>query len=274
MNGSSPRISVLMPAYNSEKYIASSIESILNQSFGLFELLIADDCSTDDTWQIIQEYAKKDKRIKPIRNESNLYIARNRNKLLDMARAKYIAWQDADDIALVQRLEKQYNFLEKNYHVGIIGGYLEIFDDKRVRGIRKYSADDRMLRKKIFRYSPVAQPAAMIRRKCFDELGNYDPKYPPAEDIDMSFRIGTKYLFANLEEVILKYRQSETSSTFKKLNKIEFDTIEIRKKYYNSPFYKVTLADIIYNIVEFMLIFVLPPKARIRIFSMLRDTKV
>src|ERR1035437_799289 len=191
INKQKPAISVLMPAYNAEKYIGEAIESILNQTFKDFELIIVNDASTDSTLSIIQKFAKKDKRVKVYENKKNLYIAANRNRLIKLANGKYVAWQDADDISMLKRLEHQYKFLEKYKEVGIVGGFLQFFNDKEGNtSIRKYAASDKDLRKTIFRYSPVAQPAAMIRRKILNEVGEYNLKYPPAEDIDMSFRIG------------------------------------------------------------------------------------
>lgn len=267
-----PQVSVIMPAYNVEKYIVEAIESILEQSFKDFEFIIIDDCSTDSTWEIIQRYAKQDDRISAVKNEQNLGIAGNRNKGLSLAHGKYIVWQDSDDISLPQRIEKQYLFMESHSEVGIIGGFLQFFsDDGHSSGIRKYCENDMDLRKKIFRYSPVAQPASMIRKQCLDEIGEYNLKYPPAEDIDMSFRIGMKYKFANLQEIVLKYREHPNSATFTRLKKIELSTMEIRKKYSNGAGYRMTLLDIVYNILQFISIFIIPPRVKIWLFDKIRN---
>jgi len=147
-----PLVSILMPAYNAEKYIGNSIESILNQTFKDFELIISDDASTDKTWDIIKKYKQKDGRIVVTRNAKNRYIAENRNRLIKLAKGKYIAWQDADDISDSNRIQKQYTFMEKNPKVGIVGGYLKFFDDRGVTGIRKYAENDKELRKNILQY--------------------------------------------------------------------------------------------------------------------------
>lgn len=267
-----PLISILMPAYNAEKYIAEAIESILNQTFTDFELIISDDASTDKTWEIIQDYSKKDKRISIYKNKKNLYIAENRNMLVRKAKGKYIAWQDADDISLADRIEKQYELMEKNPTVGVVGGYLQFFDESGLKSIRRYATDDISLRKSMFRYSPVAQPTAMIRRECFEKVGLYNPEYPPAEDIDMSFRIGTLYKFANLPEITLNYREHHSSATFKKLKKIELSTLKVRWQNNNTGNYKMSFVDKIYNVLEFISIFLIPPKLKIALFNILRNT--
>lgn len=268
-----PLVSVLMPAYNVEKYIGETIESILNQTFTDFELIISDDASTDRTWEVIQDYAKKDKRIFIYKNKKNLYIAENRNMLVRKAKGKYIAWQDADDISLVDRIEKQYEFMEQNPRVGIIGGYLQFFDEKGIKSIRKYATTDNELRKNIFRFSPVAQPTAMIRRECFEKVGLYNPKYPPAEDIDMSFRIGSFYEFANLPQITLKYREHLNSATFNKLKKIELSTLEVRRNNDGKKGYHMSIIDYLYNLLQYVSVFIVPSQLKIALFNTFRNSK-
>lgn len=267
----SPLISVITPAYNAEKYISETIESILQQSFKDFEFIIIDDKSTDQTRKIIEEYSKKDARIKLFSNSSNLGIAGNRNKGVKLATGKYIAWQDADDISLPTRLEKQSKYLERNPDVAICGSYLKFFDATGVLSVRKYASTDKELRKNIFRFSPVAQPSAMIRRKCLTEVGEYDLRWPPAEDLDMSFRLGAKYKFANIPEILVLYREHPSSATFSKLKVMELNTIAIRKKYSSGFGYSMTLFDKLYNSLQYLSIFIVPPKMKIWLFNKLRN---
>ncbi len=265
-------VSVLTPAYNAEQYIRTAIESILNQSFTDFEYIILDDASTDSTWEVIQEYAKKDKRIRIVRNKKNMYIAGARNMLIKEAKGKYIVWQDADDISLPNRIEHQYQFMEKHPEVGIVGGFLEFFGVEGVRGTRKYAAEDISLRKNIFKISPVAQPASMIRREVYEKVGAYDLRFPPAEDLDMSFRIGKYYKFANLQEVVLQYRENLTSATFTRLKKIEKTSIGIRYYYRNDPAYSISFVDKVYNLLHYFSIFLIPPRIKIWLFNRIRNS--
>jgi glycosyltransferase involved in cell wall biosynthesis len=267
-----PTVSVLIPAYNAEVYIEEAVESILSQTYQDFEIIIVDDASTDKTWQVIQALAKTDKRIKTYRNPSNLYIAGNRNRLIKLSNGKYIAWQDADDISMPYRLEEEVKFLEKHTDVALVGGFIEFFTDQKILSTRKYKRDDKSIRKTIFRFSPVAQPSSMVRRKVFDEIGYYDVKYPPAEDLDVAFRIGTKYKFGNIQKVLIRYRESPNSATFKKLKKIELDTLELRFKYRNHPAYKFTFIDYLYNLLQYIFIYTIPPKIKIKIFNLFRNT--
>lgn len=268
-----PKVTVITPAYNAEKYLSQAIESILKQTFTDFEYIIIDDGSIDNTWQIINSYAKQDPRIVSLQNKQNKDIPYTRNKGVKMAKGKYIVWQDADDISLPYRIEKQYNFMEKNTAVGIVGGYLQFFKDDRLLGIRKYQQFDKYLRKSIFRYSPVAQPAAMIRKKCICETGFYDLECRGTEDLDMSFKIGQNYKFANLPQVIIKYRESDTSVTHTRLKKMELSTLKIRKKYIKGFGYNFTFQDRIYNLLQYITTFIIPAKIKIWIFKKFRDSK-
>ncbi len=267
------KVSVLTPAYNVEQYISETIESILSQTFSDFEFIILDDGSTDNTFEIATEYAKKDSRIKVFKNEKNLGIAGNRNKLLTLAKGEYVAWQDSDDISLPFRLEKQVKILDKNKDIGIVGGGLQLFNEKGDLSKRLFSEQDEELRKKIFRYSPVAQPSAMIRKEVFDKVGNYDLKMPPAEDLDMSFRIGMFYKFANVPEIVVKYREHDKSATFTKLKTIETNTIGMRLIYGNTKAYKMTFVDEMYNLCQYISIFLIPTKLKIWLFNIIRNTK-
>jgi len=268
-----PLVSVITPAYNAELYIGESIESILKQTLTNFEYIIVDDHSTDNTWDIIQKYARDDSRIIPVKNIKNLGIAGNRNKGIHLAQGKYIAWQDADDISTPRRLEKQVGLMEKNSKVGICGGFLQFFDENGKIAIRRYYPDDASLRKNIFKFSPLSQGGAVLRKKCFDELGVYDLSIAPAEDLEMSFRIGSRYEFANIQEIVLRYREHGNSGTFQKLRTIEINTIKTRVKYRKGMGYSFTIADAVYNLLQYVSIFIIPPKIKIAIFNRIRNSK-
>lgn len=268
-NATKPLVSVVLPACNVEKYVAEAIESILSQTFKNFELIILDDASTDKTWEIIKKYSKKDGRITPVRNRTNLYIAGNRNKGISLARGKYIVWQDADDVSLPRRIEKLVELMENNPDVGICGSYLQSFVNGKDLDVRKYATDDKTLRKNIFKYSPVAQPAAIVRKSCFEELGLFNLEYPPAEDIDLSFRVGAKYKFANIPEVLLHYREHPGSATQTRLRKQIQSTLKIRRKYAKGFGYRMGFSDYLAYLASFLAQF-LPAGIVIKLFKLLR----
>jgi glycosyltransferase involved in cell wall biosynthesis len=117
-----PKVSVVMPAYNAERFVREALDSVLNQSFSDFELIIVDDCSKDGTWQILTEYAAADPRVVLVHNEQNLGEAGARNSGLQVARGEYIAAMDADDVLLPDRLMLQVNYLDAHPEVGVLAG--------------------------------------------------------------------------------------------------------------------------------------------------------
>ncbi|MDD4555993.1 MAG: glycosyltransferase family 2 protein [Alphaproteobacteria bacterium] len=109
-----PEISIIAPAYNSEKYLASTIKSILHQTYNDWELIFVDDCSTDKTRQIAESFAEKDSRIKVYRNEKNYGVGETRNFAMEQAKGRYFAFIDSDDVWAKTKLEKQYRFMKEN----------------------------------------------------------------------------------------------------------------------------------------------------------------
>jgi len=267
-----PEISVVMPVYNSEKYLKESIESVLDQSFDDFEFIIVDDGSVDNSYNIINEYSKKDDRIVILKNERNLGISETRTRGTKHAKGKYIAIVDADDVCLPSRFEKQYNYLESHNDCGVVGSFIEMFDSdtNKIIGTRKYYENDANLRKRIFLYCPVAQPACMIRREVFDKVGYYDSTLVTSADLDMWFRIGTKYKFANIQEILLKYRVHKNSTTTSKIKTMEEITLGIRKKYSHGYGYSMTFYDRIYNMTIRITGFV-PYNIKVWIFNFIRN---
>ena len=123
-----PFVSVVMPNFNGANHIEESIQSIINQSYENWELVICDDGSTDNSWEIIEHLAKNDERISIYKNETNLGNPKNRNRLLSLISANtvYIAVLDSDDVALPHRLQSQIKFLEDNQEVGLVGSAITI----------------------------------------------------------------------------------------------------------------------------------------------------
>ena len=114
MDKSMKKVSVVVPNYNYAKYISKRIDSILRQTYPIYELIILDDCSTDNSWNILEEYSKKDCRIKIFKLAKNSKQGAARNKGLDVARGKYVTFVDSDDFLALNFIEKIYNALETN----------------------------------------------------------------------------------------------------------------------------------------------------------------
>ena len=271
-----PLVSVLMPAYNAEKYINEAISSILKQTFTDFEFIIINDNSTDETVSIIEKYQKLDNRIILIYNKKNLKMAKALNAGIKIAKGEFLARMDADDWSFPDRLKKQVLYMQKHPEVGILGGNMEIMNKTGERiGCRKYAHIDKEIRSKLFRYSPFSHPLIMIRKSFLDKIGYYNPLYNPAEDYDLYFRLGEVSKFANLSDILIKYRIVDKSMTTGSTKKMELRTIEIRDKYRLGHGYSMSFFDMFYTRLHLFSIYFIPIPSviRIRLFNLFRNSK-
>ena len=264
-------ISVIMPVYNTEKYVWEAIESILNQSFKDFEFIIVDDCSRDNSYKICEEYSKKDNRIKLFRNKENIWVVKTRNVLFKKinSNSKYIAIIDADDIALNNRLEKQYNFLENNLDYSLVWTNTEIINEKWNNiWYRKYPENNNEVKKIICKKSPLAQPSVMIRKRDLEKIGNYNEEFERCQDYELWFRFFNKWFnIWNIQEYLMKYRVFSEQWKSKHLKVTIINTIKIQKKYILKKKY-FSFSNLIYFILENLLLF-LPNKLILSLFKKL-----
>ena len=267
-----PQVSVIIPAYNAEKYIAEAISSILSQTYKNIEVVIIDDASTDGTLKIIQQYQLKDERIRLYSNKKNMGIGANRARGIKLAKGEYICWQDADDISLPNRIASQVSYLQGHSDIGVVGGFMQFFDETGDGVVRRYDENDSALRSKIFRYNPIAQPASMFRAEVYRNVGSYNLEYVVSEDLEMLFRAGIKYHFANVQEVVLKYRQTTNSLTRSNLHNMEKAALSLRRQYSKNSEYSFTMLDILYNIAQYISM-ILPLNLRMYIFRVVRGDK-
>ncbi|MFV0627471.1 MAG: glycosyltransferase family 2 protein [Alphaproteobacteria bacterium] len=256
-----PKVSVLIPSYGSEKYIKTSIESILNQTYSNFELIILDDCSPDNSNEIIETFS--DERISFYKNDRNLGISKSRNKLLELAQGKYIAIMDCDDISLPNRLEKEVTFMELNQNVSMIGAWGELFNNTEQRTffekIKRFVINlgliwcqmknptlEDMLQGNVMMHSSM-----MLRTKDMIEHNIlYNEKYSPAEDFDIVKQAMFKGLkVANIQEVLFRYNLHGNNFSLQKKDKmrkvdemVKRDVaIHLGKKYKKYPYFMVVL---------------------------------
>ncbi len=209
------KISVVMPAYNAEKYIGQAIESILNQTYRDFELIIVNDGSTDNTKNIILSY--KDERIIYLENEKNSGIVITLNKGLDNAKGEYIARMDADDISKNDRFEKQIDFLEKNKEIALLGSGICIFGENTEETNRVFTNDSEQLKAELIFNSSIAHPTVMIRKSVLDENNlRYNVEFAGAEDYYLWWEISKKGKICTLSDILLNYRIHSSQITKKK----------------------------------------------------------
>lgn len=207
---SSVKVSVIMGIYNCERTLSAAIDSILSQTYSNVELILCDDGSTDRTYGIASQYAKRNpEKIVLLKNEKNLRLAATLNNCLAHATGKYIARMDADDISLPERLEREVFFLEDHPDIDCVGTGRIIFDDDGEYGARideEYPTKEILLKR-----TPFVHPTIMMKASVFKALGGYTvaKETMRAEDLDLWFRF-----FANgykgyvIQEALYKYRES------------------------------------------------------------------
>jgi len=200
-----------MAVYNCENTVSEAIESILNQTFQDFELIICDDCSTDTTYEVVMSYYQKNRdKIILLRNSQNSKLAYSLNKCLQHARGEYVARMDGDDISLPERLDKQVRFLESNPKFDLVGSSMIVFDQNgdRLKVVGKEVPDKYDLTNNpTFNHATI-----LVKKRVFDILGGYtvSRRTTRTEDYDLWFKFFSKdFRGYNLEEVLYKARLSD-----------------------------------------------------------------
>ena len=206
-------ISVIMSVYNGEKYLVQAIDSILNQTYQNFEFIIIEDCSTDNSLDILEEYAKKDSRIKIIKKEKNIGIKgfiENLNLGISIAEGKYIARMDQDDVSLPERFQKQVDFLENNPEITLVGAQLNLINEQnKITGEAIAALQHRDIVKRITSQIQLFHPVIMFRK---DQNIQYREKFLYCEDYDLYLNLITQgKKLANINEKLLHYRILESS---------------------------------------------------------------
>ena len=214
-----PLISVVMPVYNTEKYVAEAIESILAQTFVDFEFIIVDDASKDRSADIIRSYAQRDKRIRFIQLDRQSYAAGARNAGFRVASGKYIAAMDADDVSLPQRFQMQVDYLESNPQIGLLATNAKIVDAQLKPFFRAhYPLRHAQIALHLF-VGPFClnQPTTLIRREILAAVGGYKDGLIISEDLELYARLISRTTFACLPEELQLCRK-HVGSTSKTLN--------------------------------------------------------
>lgn len=223
-----PLVSIIMGAYNESKVIDKAIKSILNQTYTNWELIICNDCSIDNTKEIVLEYCEKDKRIKIINNKKNLGLAASLNRCLKYASGEYIARQDADDISLPNRLEEQVNFLKQNSTYDLVASQVNLCDkNNNVWGQIKYK--EIPTKYDLIKGVCFVHPTVMVRREMYDNLKGYSVWALRCEDYDLWFRMYENgYKGYNLPKVLFNYYVDQ--SDYKK-RKYKYRIIESKVRF-------------------------------------------
>lgn len=221
-----PRVSVVVPVYNAQAYLAEAMDSILGQTFFDFEVIVIDDGSTDKSKEILEKYAADDTRVRLVSRE-NKGVTATLNEGISLSRGTYIARMDADDITLPDRFEKQVEFLDRHSDTVVVGGQVILIDPNgqilcemdlpcthaEIDGRHMGSIG-----------SVIFHPATMIRANALRQCNGYDEKAEAAEDFDLWLRMAEIGKLANLETPVLLYRQHLQSVGYAKRRRQRLST--------------------------------------------------
>lgn len=229
-------VSVIMPSYNTAKYISQSIQSVINQTYQNFELIIVDDCSTDNTDEIVKAF--DDERIIYIKNDVNCGAALSRNRALRQAKGKWIAFLDSDDLWLPEKLEKQIAFMEKNNYKFTYTDYKIQLNGKWLPYI--YTGPNVVTKRKLYNYCYFSTITVMYDREYVGLVQIEDLR--KNNDYAMWFKIIDKCSCFRLPECLSYYiKHDDSISSGSKFKLIKYHYILYRKGLYKTPFVSVLL---------------------------------
>lgn len=274
MKSKKPLITVYMPVFNAAKFLDQSINSILNQTFTNFEFIIIDDASTDNSWKIVKDYAKKDKRIIAIKNHINLGVSLTSNIAISMAKGKFLARMDADDISFPNRLQKQIDYLKQNSDTIAVGGQCVLIDENNnIIGNKTFPYQHQKLKNMIIWAVPMQQPSVMINlTKLPKDFNWYAPSETSAEEIDLMFRLMNYGQIANTSEFLLFYRHLDNSLSHKNPKKTFWITLQSRINAIKNG-YNPTIFGIILNIIQILVILLVPNKIISNLWYLIRGIR-
>ncbi len=206
-----PLVSVVMPVFNGERFLAEAIESILAQTFTDFEFIIVDDGSKDRSVEIAAAYAEHDNRIRAVKLERNLGIADARNHAIALSSSDFIAMMDCDDVCMPRRLEMQVDYLRDNPSIGVLGaGALAVNEELTPLFQFDLPAQHALIVLNVFIASFFIQPTIMMRRELLLSVAGYEPSRRTADDVELWTRLMWRTRFANLPEKLLLYRRHDS----------------------------------------------------------------
>jgi glycosyltransferase EpsE len=271
-----PLISIVMPVRNASLFLMEAVESIRNQTYNNWELIAVDDCSFDDSYEILRRFSKRDKRIKLFRNKKCLGVSATANFALKRAKGNFIARMDADDVSFPDRLEKQLIYLQKNKKVVVIGGQCDLIDGRGIKmGEKVFPIRTKDIKKMIFSSIPLQQPTLMVNCHLLpSDFQWYDSKQKVAEEVDLLFRFFQYGQVHNLKDKVLFYRIHGENTSLKNPKKTFFLTLKTRIKAIFKYGYRPTLQGIFITFMQAILISLLPERLIYPLYAFLRNKRI
>jgi glycosyltransferase involved in cell wall biosynthesis len=216
-----PTVSVIIPSYNHERFVEECIQSVLNQTYQDFEIIITDDASIDRTVELIEQF--KDSRIKLFRHLQNKGASVAANNCVAHSRGKYIAMLSSDDAWYPEKLEVQVKYLEQHPEIGAVFGKVEWVDEtshaienknfpyKNVFEVRNRSRFE-WLNHFFYKGNCLCHPCSLVRRKCYQKIGSLNPDFANIPDFDLWIRLCLHYEIAILDHKLIRFRRMADES--------------------------------------------------------------
>ena len=241
-----PDISVIMSVYNGEDYLEEAVQSVIDQTFKNWELIIINDCSTDTTEEILDTFSKKDERIKVYKNEVNLKLPASLNRAVSLASGKYIARMDADDICLPERLEKQYAFMEAHSDTALSScRFLTVKNGIYMSGGMGGRCDADAIRAMLLAVNPILHPGVIAKAEIFRKYP-YDTSLTCTEDLELWTRLAAAGEKLEIfPECLLIYRLHDKQITSTTFARQCTEVLRIEQKYYEA--FSIKMKDELYD---------------------------
>lgn len=255
-----PLVSVVIPLYNTEKYIEVALESIINQTYKNIEIVVSNDGSTDKSIDLVRKY--KDKRIKIVNSKKNYGISSALNKGVLASKGKYIAIMDSDDWSYPDRISKQVQLMENNPNVVLSSGDMDMCDgDLQFKSTRRYPLTNSEIRKVLLKYDPIVHAASIWRRDAMLKTNLY-PLYVKntCHDYCVIFEISKYGDFQNIPESLIKCRIRDDSITGNKTRQTQLFSTYFQIKAIVEQGFTPTFSDKLFIFARTLSAFLLPPK--------------
>lgn len=267
-----PLVSVVMTVYNASDYLSEALDSLISQTYPHLEFIIVDDGSTDNSWKIIQKYAKTDSHFKIFQLKKNSGCSIASNYAFAHCKGKYIARLDADDIAYPNRFSLQADYMEANPQVVMLGGQCDIIDESgKLIGEKTFPLTHQNIVNSLFSINPIQHPACMFRASTLKRAKiKYEKEWIISHDLKIIFQLLPYGHLANLPDKVIYYRHRPRSLTHRNPKVVFQETLAIRNWAKNTGIYTPTVTGAIIHQLETFLVSILPNKVINALFELWR----
>ena len=258
-----PRCSVILPVYNGNPFLGEAIQSVLNQSFVDFELIIIDDGSTDNSTQVIKTYTQKETRILSVLRDHR-GLSASLNEAIDRTSGEFIARLDDDDIWLPDKLERQIEYLIQNPDIKLLGSSVSFINEQgyEIGGMQGFNKNEGLsgeyLLTKMKRNNMFCSSSVIFVKSIVDSIGGFNSDYSTSMDYDFALRILSGFKGAILESTLVKYRIHNRMMTIHQRSRMIFESIKIRlriDRYLHITFWQCVIVNQTLNLLKLLLSF-------------------